>query len=66
MMSAAATNSPPSDSTLPQIGSRDRFRGILKLVIEPTALDVVEARVEGLDWRRVHEVQRTATPVAAS
>ncbi len=38
--------------TLPQIGSRDRFRGILKLVIEPTALDVVEARVEGLDWRR--------------
>ncbi|WP_029006383.1 IS66 family insertion sequence element accessory protein TnpB [Azorhizobium doebereinerae] len=26
----------------------------------------LQALLEGLDWRRVHEVQRTTTPVAAS
>lgn len=26
----------------------------------------LQALLEGLDWRRVHEVQRRATPVAAS
>ena len=26
----------------------------------------LQALLEGLDWRRVHEAQRTTTPVAAS
>ena len=34
-------------------------------VVRLTAAQL-QALFEGLDWRRVHEVQRTATPVAAS